>query len=200
MGFKTVFGTGIKTTVVGPNVLAEVDFGAGAGEACEGDDARLSNARTPSAHAASHAPGGGDALAADQAAGVASPRTLGTGAQQACAGNDARFVTAMNSAARDALTPAVGQTIYNTDLLCLQAWNGTRWSGQKSGVITLAFGEAILTDTDIPSDARVIPNLAGVGPQANCAIFVAQHTIPNSFQINSANSGDARDVNWTAIW
>lgn len=39
-----------------------VSFGTAAGTACEGNDARLSNARTPTAHAASHLPGGTDAI------------------------------------------------------------------------------------------------------------------------------------------
>lgn len=43
------------------------------------------------AHAASHQPGGADAMAVDAAAGTGSLRTLGTGAQQACAGADARL-------------------------------------------------------------------------------------------------------------
>jgi len=42
-------------------------------------------------HAASHEPGGGDAMAVDAAAGTGSLRTLGTGAQQATAGNDSRL-------------------------------------------------------------------------------------------------------------
>ena len=38
-------------------------LGTGSAQACAGDDARLSNARTPTAHAASHAPGGADPVA-----------------------------------------------------------------------------------------------------------------------------------------
>ncbi len=45
----------------------------------------------PAAHAASHQPGGGDAMAVDAAAGTGSLRTLGTGAAQAAAGNDSRM-------------------------------------------------------------------------------------------------------------
>ncbi len=54
-------------------------------------DTRLSDARTPTAHAASHAPGGADALAVDAAPATGSLRTLGTGSTQAAAGNDPRF-------------------------------------------------------------------------------------------------------------
>ena len=66
-------------------------FGTSHSTAAYGDDSRFSDARTPTAHAASHNAGGGDALAADAAAGTASLRTLGTGAQQAAAGNDGRL-------------------------------------------------------------------------------------------------------------
>jgi hypothetical protein len=38
------------------------DFGTGAGKVTQGNDARLSDARTPTAHAASHATGGSDAI------------------------------------------------------------------------------------------------------------------------------------------
>jgi hypothetical protein len=48
----------------------------------------------PLAHAATHAPGGSDALAIDAAAAVGSLRTLGTAATQAAAGNDSRLSNA----------------------------------------------------------------------------------------------------------
>ena len=53
-------------------------------------DSRLTDARTPTAHAASHQ-GGSDALTVDAVAGTGSLRTLGTAATAACAGNDSRL-------------------------------------------------------------------------------------------------------------
>lgn len=50
-----------------------VDFGTGAGKVTQGNDTRLSDARTPTAHAASHQDGGSDELALD-----ASQITTGT--------------------------------------------------------------------------------------------------------------------------
>ena len=89
-----------------------VSYGTAAGTACQGNDARLSNARTPTAHKATHKTGGTDALTpADIGAvpttvqviagtglsgggSLAANRTLtvkyGTGAGTACQGNDAR--------------------------------------------------------------------------------------------------------------
>ena len=66
-------------------------LGTGATQAAAGNDSRLTNARTPTAHASSHQPGGGDAMAVDAAAATGSLRTLGTGSTQAVAGNDARL-------------------------------------------------------------------------------------------------------------
>jgi len=60
---------------------AQQTYGAAANTACEGDDARLSDARTPTAHAASHIPGAGDALATASpttAEGVANSEGIGT--------------------------------------------------------------------------------------------------------------------------
>ena len=89
-----------------------VSYGTAAGTACQGNDARLSNARTPTAHNPTHKTGGTDALTpADIGAvpttvqviagtglsgggSLAANRTLavkyGTGAGTACQGNDAR--------------------------------------------------------------------------------------------------------------
>lgn len=66
-------------------------LGSGATQAAGGADARLSDARTPTAHKTSHEPGGSDPLTVDAAAGTGSLRTLGSGATQAAAGNDSRL-------------------------------------------------------------------------------------------------------------
>ena len=89
-----------------------VSYGTAAGTACQGNDARLSNARTPTAHKATHKTGGTDALTPADIGAVPTTvqviagtglsgggsrtanRTLtvkyGTGAGTACQGNDAR--------------------------------------------------------------------------------------------------------------
>jgi hypothetical protein len=79
-------------------------IGTGALQACSGADARLSDARTPTAHASSHNAGGGDAMTIDAAAVTGSLRTIGTGALQACSGADARL--------SDARTPTSHETTH----------------------------------------------------------------------------------------
>jgi len=52
------------------------DFGVGAGDVCEGNDARLSDSRTPTAHAASHEDGGADEISVANLSGLlADPQT-----------------------------------------------------------------------------------------------------------------------------
>jgi len=54
-------------------------LGTGAQQAAAGNDSRLSDARAPTAHKATHEPGGSDPMTVDAAAGVGSLRTLGLG-------------------------------------------------------------------------------------------------------------------------
>lgn len=84
-------GTGLTGGTITSSGTIAADFGSIAGKVCEGNDSRLSDARTPTAHAASHAAAGSDPitlsqsqitnLTTDLAAKVASTRqvTAGTG-------------------------------------------------------------------------------------------------------------------------
>lgn len=63
--------TGLRFVQVNNGVLvnpATADFGNTAGSICEGNDGRLSNARTPTAHNTSHQTGGTDAIKLDDLA------------------------------------------------------------------------------------------------------------------------------------
>lgn len=95
-------------------------YGSGANTACQGNDARLSDARTPTAHASSHNAGGSDALAIDAAAGTGSLRTIGTTALKACAGNDSRL--------SDSRTPTAHASTHDSggsDAMAVDAAAGT---------------------------------------------------------------------------
>lgn len=69
----TTSGLPIITSTAG--VLAAGAFGSTAGTFCQGNDSRLSDARTPTAHKASHATGGSDALTAADIGAAASSHT-----------------------------------------------------------------------------------------------------------------------------
>lgn len=78
-------------------------LGTGAQQACAGNDSRLTDARTPTAHAASHQNGGSDEIATATPAANAIPKagaggtlgggwiTYGSTASTACVGNDSRL-------------------------------------------------------------------------------------------------------------
>jgi hypothetical protein len=88
--------TGVVTatapaTYDAPTQTIGVTLGTSGTSAAAGNDARLSDARTPLAHASSHNAGGSDALAIDAVAATGSLRTLGTSSTSAAAGNDARL-------------------------------------------------------------------------------------------------------------
>lgn len=76
-------GTGLSGGgALSANVVLAIVYGTSAGSACQGNDVRLSDARTPTAHKVSHQPGGSDelALAASQvASGTFVQARLGSG-------------------------------------------------------------------------------------------------------------------------
>jgi hypothetical protein len=55
-------GTGLTGGTITTSGTIAANFGTAAGTVCQGNDSRLSNARTPTAHAASHQNGGGDEI------------------------------------------------------------------------------------------------------------------------------------------
>lgn len=99
-------------TNLGLGGAATLAVGTTGGTVAAGDDSRLTNARTPTAHQATHEPGGTDPLTVDAAAGTGSLRTIGTGATQAAAGNDSRIVGATQKAANlsDLTNPTTART------------------------------------------------------------------------------------------
>lgn len=113
-GLATLDGGGKLAT-------SQLPLGTTASTAAAGNDSRLTDARTPVAHASSHQPGGSDAMAVDAVAATGSLRTLGTGAQQAAAGTDSRFT--------DARTPTAHATSHQTgsDKIATGTPDGTKF-------------------------------------------------------------------------
>ncbi len=128
-------------------------LGSSGTSACAGDDARLSDARTPTAHVSTHL-SGTDALPIDAAAGTASLRSLSNTGTTACAGNDSRL--------SDARTPLlhVSTHLSGADALPIDASAGT--ASLRSLGTTGA--KACAGDDSRLSDTRV--------PQAHPALFV----------------------------
>jgi hypothetical protein len=108
--------TGAATTLA----IGWIPTGSSSSTVCIGNDSRLSDARTPTAHATTHNSGGADAMAIDAVAGTGSLRTLGTAATSACAGNDSRLT--------DARTPTSHASTHNSgggDAMAIDAVAGT---------------------------------------------------------------------------
>lgn len=121
--------------------------------AAAGNDSRLSNARTPTAHATSHNAGGSDVLAIDAAAGTGSLRTLGTGATQAAAGTTLASANTYADAGDAAVNASVNafESQLQSDATGLIAWasvgrDGVLPAGPSMGKINgmLACGNATL--------------------------------------------------------
>ena len=99
-------GAGLSGGGTTGDVTLDVVFGSSAGTAVQGNDARLSDARTPAAHKASHQHGGADEIATATPAANAIPKAgaanqlavgwlpVGTGPSTVCAGDDSRLSNA----------------------------------------------------------------------------------------------------------
>jgi hypothetical protein len=144
-------------------------LGAGATDAASGNDSRLSDARTPTAHASTHNHGGGDVLAEDAVATTASLRSLGTGAAQAAAGNHTHALSYASTAeiADIAATEAAGSSG--------TVARGDHVHAVPSGLITTGMiADGTITDADFNSTALLVGKVhyvkvSGTGQSINTA-------------------------------
>lgn len=125
------------TDLMGIVPYAQLPVGTAAGTLAAGDDARLSNARTPTAHAASHAPGGSDDLSGTY--------LTNSSATAALAGKQPLDSDLTTIAALTATTDNVIQSVSG-------AW-ASRTPAQLKTTLALAKGDVGLGNVDNTSDA-----------------------------------------------
>ena len=190
-----------------------VSYGTAAGTACQGNDARLSNARTPTAHKSAHKTGGTDALIpADIGAvpttvqviagtglsgggSLAANRTLavsfGTTAGTVCQGNDSRLNNARTPVAHKATHAAGGADALTpedigaaSNTVKIRAGVGLSGGGPLSNDVTLS---AKLTDSVSSTDSTTAASATAVKTAYEAAqskLPLAGGTVTGSIQIN----------------
>lgn len=190
-----------------------VSYGTAAGTACQGNDARLSNARTPTAHKTTHKTGGTDALTpADIGAvpttvqviagtglsgggSLAANRTLavsfGTTAGTVCQGNDSRLNNARTPVAHKATHAAGGADALTpedigaaSNTVKIRAGVGLSGGGPLSNDVTLS---AKLTDSVSSTDSTTAASATAVKTAYEAAqskLPLAGGTVTGSIQIN----------------
>ena len=190
-----------------------VSYGTAAGTACQGNDARLSNARTPTAHKATPQTGATDALTpADIGAvpttvqviagtglsgggSLAANRTLavsfGTTAGTVCQGNDSRLNNARTPVAHKATHAAGGADALTpedigaaSNTVKIRAGVGLSGGGPLSNDVTLS---AKLTDSVSSTDSTTAASATAVKTAYEAAqskLPLAGGTVTGSIQIN----------------
>lgn len=144
-------------------------LGTSASTAAAGNDSRLSDARTPTAHHTTHEPGGTDPMAVDAAAATGSLRTLGSGAAQAAQGTDARFPVAgeKSALAGTSGTPGSGNK-YVTDADARNSDSRTP-TGAAGGVLGGTF----------PAPSFAVDMATQAELDAHAALKTGTHGIPS---------------------
>ncbi len=190
-----------------------VKYGNTAGTACQGNDVRLADARTPKPHKATHQTGGSDAITPADIGAAAktiqikpgtgltgggtleADRTLtvsyGTAAGTACQGNDARLSNARTPVAHKATHAAGGADALTpedigaaSNTVKIRAGVGLSGGGPLSNDVTLS---AKLTDSVSSTDSTTAASATAVKTAYEAAqskLPLAGGTVTGSIQIN----------------
>lgn len=172
MGTALVAGGGATVTPndAGDTISVAVAYGSAAGTAAQGNDARLSDARTPTAHASSHGPNGSDSIAALYIAralltakGGIPVAQSGSVVGQLGVGTDGQVLTADAAATLGVKWAAAagGVSQAYVDRQTLSTVTAT-----KTAAYTAVAGELVMVDATAGPITITLPAQSGGGPVA----------------------------------
>ena len=195
-----------------------VAYGTTAGTAAEGNDARLSDARTPTAHAASHAAGGGDEITASDvgadpagtaASAVAALPEIGAGLQESPAG----FTSTVPADVADFTSSGTWPKPADVTVVMVLAvgpggsggsgrrgaagtWRGGGQGGSGGAVSVSWIKASDLADTvavtigaaGTPGAARTTDNTDGAAAAAGTATSFGTHVVANAGQLGAGGT------------
>jgi hypothetical protein len=188
----TTSGLPLKTGTDG--VVEAGAFGTGAGEFCEGDDARLSDDRNPLSHASSHAAAGSDPIAPSDIG----AQSLFTTTTTTVTGN----VTI--SAARALIYQAVTTSVVTADISLPSSGHQagdvivvrsvTPFAASTVLTIKSGVGATLDTITDTNQSFRYIASSSSPAGWAKVPVDTHTHTAADITDLNSAAAGGLFDA------
>lgn len=163
-------------------------LGTGATQATAGNDARLSDARAPTAHKATHEPGGSDPMTVDAAVGVGSLRTLGLTGTKAMPGT-----TTLDAIA----VPAADVGLNSKKIINLLDPTAAQDAATKNYVDNAVQGLDAKASCRVASTAQVTLNASqtvdGVAVANGDRVLIKNQTLPQENGIYIVNGAGA----WT---